>query len=1227
MSNILGLDLGTNSIGWAIINPEKETIIDAGTRVFPEGVNRDTSNNEVSKNETRRLKRQARRQNFRRKMRKRKLAKVLIQYGMFPNIDLIFAKLTGKNPDDFKFRKKFKTVVQEVQLPEEMRNYFSIDPYEARHKAFEGDKLTLLELGRIFYHIAQRRGFKKSLDSDKKTMQTLFEGKPKEGKTGIKETREKIKKYGTLGNYLYHEDPHKTRLRNRYTLRSMYVDEFNIIWENEKKYYPNILTEELRLEIGGSERRGDKKDGILFYQRPLRSQKHRIANCTFESDKPRSKKSIIPFELFRSYQNVNNIRVNDQPLSKEDREAAVEYLHSRKSSPKFSSLRKKLSNPDANYNYSNKTRFPSNNTIYNFRKIFGKKRWNNFSLNEQEEIWHIKYFADDPEWLEEYAKEKWGLDEDAIERLKHFKLDDDYANLSRKAIMNILPYLKKGFMYDKAVLLGGLRSAYGSQRWDQMDAELKREIEQKVLAIAQNQDRKEKTIDQVKHLLVENYDLPKNKTAELYHHSVKEEVTIKSKLPVLDDLEEMQNLRNPIVEQALYEVRTVVNALIDKYGQPNEIRVELARELKSSKSHREKIRERQKEREKENIGVKATLDEYRLPHTRRNIHKVKLYKEIENKAGHAINPFNPEATFGIGEVLDPNGYVQIEHIIPESISMDDSLANKTLCGADVNRAKGNQTPYQYFMSQGMSQEDWERYKDKVFDILPFYKAKKFTSEKEPELDDFIQRQLNDTRHISKKTKSYLKHICKNITVAEGSMTSMLRYYWGMDSILNGKYEVGNLKDGEYLASVDEEDQIIEIVEWDDDTLKKDQKRLEKKGKFLQGNVSDGIFYPFKQRDDHRHHAVDAIAIACSETKYLQQISRLNAKGWNNNSIKKYNHVDQPWEGFLQDAKTAVNNILVSHKQNDRILTKVKKQLYDYKGNPKTDDDGNKLYAEGQAARGRLHRETVYGKHTDEDGKEYFHHRKPIDFIKNYKHLTKVVSPRVQRAVEKRLNELGLNTRQNKKWKLTDLPKDKRNQVFFTFKETTNGKQQRIPQIRLPNKNGKNIPVKKVRVQEKISRAERLKEGINQFVDPYDNHHMIIYRNEKGELENKVITFWETVELQNQNQPVFQLPFNGEEIITTVQENEMFLVGLSDVVIRDNFKNYEFLEDYLYRVQKISISGYNIVFRHHTASTIDDPTKEIGISSMGESKSGWLTFNPKKVEISPLGEIQLMDDLS
>lgn len=242
-------------------------------------------------------------------------------------------------------------------------------------------------------------------------------------------------------------------------------------------------------------------------------------------------------------------------------------------------------------------------------------------------------------------------------------------------------------------------------------------------------------------------------------------------------------------------------------------------------------------------------------------------------------------------------------------------------------------------------------------------------------------------------------------------------FWGLDRILGSSYEVDNLEDGEYLVAVDTEDEIIEIVKWDEKTAAKDEKRLTKKGRFLQGNVSEGVFYPFKQRTDHRHHAMDALAVACSKKSYLQQISRLSGHGYNNRQIKKNEQFEMPWESFWEDADKAVNQILVSHKQTDRIFTKVKKRLYDYHGNPKTDNHGNKLPpAEGMAARGQLHKETVYGKHEGEDGKESFHINKPLEDI-THSQVSKIVDPKIRKLIEEAILNANPNIDLSKSYKV------------------------------------------------------------------------------------------------------------------------------------------------------------------------------------------------------------------
>lgn len=561
-------------------------------------------------------------------------------------------------------------------------------------------------------------------------------------------------------------------------------------------------------------------------------------------------------------------------------------------------------------------------------------------------------------------------------------------------------------------------------------------------------------------------------------------------------------------------------------------------------------------------------------------------------------PYNPEEIFSIDELL--NGYVQIEHIIPYSISLNNSFANKTLCDARINDEKGNRTPYQYFQDQP---ERWQFIKDHIFDILPHWKARRFISKTNPDSDDFIERQLNDTRYISKLSRNYLKHICSNVNVAQGTLTSMLRHFWRLDGILGGKYEAPDLGDGEYLAAAGSDDKLIEITDWDNETLKKDQKRLKKKGRFLQGNVKDGIFYPFKQRTDHRHHAVDALAVACSEKKYLQQVSRLSGRGYNNTEIKRTEQFDLPWKTFWADANDSIHQILVSHKQTDRVLTKVKKRLYDYHGNPKTDKHGNKLPpAEGMAARGQLHKETVYGKHEGKDGKDYFHVRKSLKDLTKAQ-IKKIADPKIRKLIQKAVEEAD----------------GKLKNAFFSYDKET---KKRTPLVHLSNKNGAPIPVKKVRIRETMKNAAQLKDGVNQYVNPRNNHHVLLYEKNNGKLAERIVTFWEAVERKSQNQPVIQLPPDGNRIVATLKENDLFLLNLANEQIRDNIDNQAFIAKHLYRIQKLSTKGYN--FRLATESTLDNNIMPYycRISSLGNSKRGWQRFNPVKVSLSPIGEIEL-----
>jgi len=1129
MATILGLDLGTNSIGWAVIENNNK-ILGTGVRIFPEGVNRDTKGKEESKNATRREKRQMRRQAYRRKMRKMILVKKLMQHGMFPKVDNI------------------KEAIQDVVLLEELKHYFSFNPYELRAKAYKGERLSLMELGRVFYQFAQRRGYKEDLQSDDSTKESK-NPEYKFKKDIYEETKEEIDKT-TLGNYLNLLNPHKERIRNRYLVRSMYLKEFEIIWDNQKNYYPKILTEELKQKIG------DATDGILFFKRDLRSQKHLLGKCTFELTKTRCANSSILYEQFRMFQFTNSIKYGENTLNKEQREIVIELLNS-KEKVEFTEIKKKLNLLKENFNYEDGQKIIGSKTISNFRKIFGKKYWDSKPIEEQEEVWHIKATAKDREWIQKYTRVKWGFDNEQINKFCDLKLAKDYSNLSRKAISNILPFLKEGKMSHEAILLGGVKNAFGKE-WESMDENQKDFIETNIEEIANNVDGKTK--ENISNWLKEDFKFSEKQLKKLYHHS-----DVQQTKQQIDALPEPENIRNPIVQQALYELKRLVNGIIKEYGKPNEIRVELARELKSAKKERDKIRFKNWENETENDKIKARLDDYKKPHTKHFIQKLKLFQELEREQGIASCPYTGE-TISISKLFN-DSYVQIEHIIPLSVSLDDSLANKTLCIVSENQKKGDQTPFQFY---GKDKSHWEIVKNRAKQLLPYKKYQRFISEKPAVLDEFIQRQLNDTRYISKSAKEYLKYVCANVTVAQGQVTAMLRHWWGLDGILNEKFEMPSLENGEYIAALDENNKVIETSKWTKDH-KKEEERLAKLGKVISGNVNKGMFYPYKSRDDHRHHAIDAITIACSKTSYLQQISKLSGHGFYEEEIKKLSNIEMPWNRFWTDANDAINNILISYKNKSKVLTTSTKTVK---------KNGVKYTGKGIAARGQLHDAGMFGKYESKNGEVFYHKREKLESITKKAQVDKIadrtIKELIKKAIKKADESIDLNA------KKYDVPDN----AFFK----TDEKGVKHPLVFLPNTNGEPIPIKKVRLKYVSSNAVQLKtvREINQWVEPGENHHIIIYEKEDGKRDGIVVPFWTAVETKKEKLPVINQNIPEGRFIMALSKKDMVLLDIDETDIDWNRPNYSILSNHLYTVRKLSITGQTkvIVFTLHKRANVD-----------------------------------------
>ena len=1099
MAKILGLDLGTNSIGWALIDDKLNKILGIGSRIFPMGVeNLGDGDNEISKNASRTGARGVRRQFFRRRLRRKILLKALSENNMCP--------MDANDFEDWKKTKQFPS--------EKLASWFAINPYDLRHKALN-EKLSLEEIGRIFYHLIQRRGFlsnsrKSGGEDDDKG--TIFKGVPKEGKIGITETQESIEGK-TLGSYLYEIYPKENqpfqdgleRIRNRYTTRKMYIDEFELIWDKQSQYH-SFLDDDVKTLFGGRKQDNYATDGILFHQRPLRSQKHLVGNCSFEPTKTKCPISAIPFEMFRIYQWVNTVEYNGKKINQEEKDKLIELL------------------------VLSDDRIVGTHTISNLsnKKFFGKK-WFDFSEKDQEDIWHVLYFFDSKSNLKDYAINNWKFTEEQAIAISKFNVKDGYASLSRKAISNIVPFLQQGYTYDLAVVMGGIKNAFGDKWQNDSPAN-----NQKQLDLIDNVEGIVRSkisggfIDTIKDLLRKEFQFDDKQLKKLYHHSATIDVKeLLEKLPVGKEADkDIQAIRNPIVITALFELRKLVNELIIEHGQLDEIKVEMARDLKISKTQRNKIRRDQKRLERENDRVKSEVEKYtRVSHD--SILKFKLWEECKQTCpytGVAI-PVNKLFT----------GEVQIEHIHPWSRSLNDSFNNKTLCYADENRRKGDKTPFEFY---GNDELDWIARKERALKLFSdtreypnsYQKFKRFVQVKFD--DDFSTRQLNDTRYISKEAATYLTQVCKKVNVSPGQMTANLRQKWGLNTVLNDENA--------------------------------------------------------KTREDHRHHAIDALVMACGKTSYLQELSKWNRYN-RNYDLKDF---PMPWETFRFDAEKAVDKILISHKRvsNDITIryTKVEK-------------NGKTHINKGVAARGQLHKETVFGKRNF-NGEEAFHVRKSIDSLSTEKQLEKVVDEAIRKLIHKRIQELGGFVKGT-------IPAN----TFFIVDE--NGVKQ--PQIFLPNKNGSPVPIMKVRMKENIGGAEKLKENVNQWVNPRNNHHVLIYKDEKGNLKEEVVTFWTVVERKRKGFPTYQLPAEGKEIAATLHINDMFLLGLNEDEINWENPDYEILRDNLYRVQKLTSGDY--FFRKHKSSTVtDDDYKQI--RGFGEGKTGWFTFNPIKVKISVSGKI-------
>ena len=1159
----LGIDLGTNSCGWAVVETTHRRIVAAGVRVFPEGVdNLGQGEREQSPNAARREARQRRRQGFRRKLRKARTLDLLAAHRLSPGDAAALAN-----------------------TPETFAEWFRLNPYELRARGVEGP-LTPLEFGRALYHIAQRRGFqsnsRRALAKEADEKSKILEGT--DDKPGIAGLAKRLEDSGqTLGQYLYalHPEPEQPfeqrdeRIRNRWTSRAMYVEEFERLWSEQARHHPTLLTPALRDQLGG--RRGlaipdDPQgrtytlDGELFFQRPLRSARGQVGKGRFERVKPRVHRSHPLFEEFRARQFINSIRVDDRPLVGQEREKAWRWMRKKDRDQKFLALRKHLKLADSyhGFNYADDDRFACCPTIarLSHKRAFGDA-WFELSEGEREDRWHVLHGADDVDWLRAYAKTRWGLPPDKADYLaRKLRLDEGYGSLSRKAIRNILPFLRdrrdEPIVYSEAVALGGVRAGFGDSRWERLPDDERAGLVEAVLTLVRAgevggyQQR-------LRDWLEAHYGWSEKQLDGLYHHSREEGgVGVSDRIPTKGEEgkrvdEHIESLRNPVVATALYELRRTVNAVAEAHGRHEDfpfdaIHLEMGKDLKGSKEARQRIARSQKERREVNRAADEFLEANGVEVNYVNRLKKKLWDECQHTCPYTGRRIGVTALFGTTPAFE------IEHIIPYSRSLDDSWTNLTLCATEVNRDKGNRTPYEYFSELGT----WEQAKARALSLFKtsreypnrYAKFKRFAVEKLE--GDFIQRQLNDTRYAAREGRKLLQQIVaqrEDVVVLPGRLTGELRHLWGLNSLLG------------------------------DDPNDAPETRA-------------------KNRADQRHHALDAIVVAMSSQGVFQRLAEWEK--YRRRAGERF-ELDAPWENFRLDAKEALEGILVSYRRNNRVLTTGKTRTEKLR-------DGRKVthVNDVHSARGQLHKETVFGRRrrSSEDPLAY-HVRKPITEIKDLKQLGKVADAGVRRAMRDVARRQGVDV---------DDPKANIPPGTFTYRDEDGGPARY--RVHLPNRRGEPVPVKRVRVRENLSQAVELKDDANQHVNPRNNHHVLVYERRDGSLAEEVVTLWEATARLNRGEPLVQLPPDGAHVVTTLEINDMFLLGIEMDEGDLEHADRSLVSEHLFRVQKLSHGYYT--FRHHLASTLQYEDQERRIQSMKR----FVTEGPIKVFVDPAGNLSI-----
>ena len=1131
MDYIIGIDGGTNSIGFSLLIDKK--LIEIGSDTFPMG-NKEEKGIEKSKNAERRGFRGTRRNRHRYHLRRNQLEKRLKGAGMWP---------------DFTEKKS------------------AFELYQMRSLATTA-QISLQDLGRILMLFNKYRGFKSNSKQEK---QDDDDGKVA---TQINWLKERLQAHDceTIGQYFFKmfeksaamyengdwhnpDEPYDERSADetrpfsllysrgirrqdgRHVEREMLENEFDIIWKQQQKYYPETLTgnpdeykailnlKDISLEDKRNQKEQHKstaywqlKHYCIFYHRPLKSPKRFVGKCGYEKTNRCAPKSSFLYQEFRILKQLADLRLTDKfnpdilNKSLDDEQRGILFLKLQNQKKiSFAEVKKELGL--AKTTSLNSDNEAAKDLIGNVMRVRLLEALSIALFDELDiapteakrnldKLWHVLYMSRDDQWLRETlsAPEKWNFDDEIVERLIKVPYEEGYANYSAKVLHKIVPLLKQGFDERAALVKAG----YLNDK-----APVIKTLKNKVKGFAPNE------------------------------------------------------LRNPVVEKSANRVIKLVNNLIKKHNIDPEkltIRIESTRELKKPRQERQKIRGQNLDTEKRRKQYSDFLNKSEIfkneihpdsPEIKKfelwlelgeerddfaefkkfvadsenydkNKEKLRLWTEQGFKCPYTFRPIP------LGLLFSPE--IEIEHIIPYSRSMDNSFINKTVCFATANRDKKAQTAYEYMAAQGG--QKLELFKQHIQAVFGKSKEKQKRFLQDKVEATFRPDQLTNTAYTARVIKQRLQDVSRNVQFTNGAATGELRRHWKIKRLLEQViYEEST---GIDMSEVFRKERVIRTDE--------DKVQIEIYENWL------AQFGRAKNRSDHRHHALDSLVIALCSPEIIRQISTFNRVREERGIYEHDNYVmdnaniryDLPkLEVSKTVIKEALKQILVSSDVNQRLLVAQKNNFYDHKHSPTP----QRTYS----VRGGLHDENFFGKLKNPklQGLDKEHvYVKRVDLtdakFETRESLKIILDEKTRTILEKRFDNFKAQNIKDHPFSVEGMIK---NPVYmYSLSDYPND-----PPTNPSSKNGKPLPViKKVRIIGKNVRsfvpmiaknAQGEVVNTNRHAEKAENYIMALYEkivyNKKGEPKSvrdfRLLSGIEAVKLHTETKQ------KGEKILLFLDE--------------------------------------------------------------------------------------------